>query len=69
MSGERVSHQHLCSRAGVQQALVGCLEEALVGVEARFEELIEELAKDPTSVDSRLIQTVSVQQVHSDPLL
>lgn len=69
MPGEGIPHQHLCSGAGVQQAVVGGLEEALVGVEARFEELVEELTEDPATVDARLVQAVSVEQVHADPLL
>lgn len=66
MPGEGVPDQHLCSRAGIQEALIGCLEEALVGIEARFEELVEKLAKDATAVNACLIQTVSVQQMDSD---
>lgn len=69
MPGEGIPHQHLGSGAGIQQAVVGRLEEALVGVEARFEELVEELAEDPATVDARLIQAVSVEQVDADPLL
>lgn len=34
MSGEGVPHEHLGSRVGVQEALIRCLEEALVRVEA-----------------------------------
>lgn len=69
MPGEGISHQHLRSGAGIQQAVVGRLEEALVGIEARLEELIEELAEDPATVNARLIQAVSVEQVHADPFL
>lgn len=69
MPREGVSDQHLCSRARVQQALVGRLEETLVGIEARFEEFIEEFAEDATTVNACLIQTVSVQQMNSDPFL
>lgn len=69
VSCEGVAHQHLCSGAGVQQALVGRLEEALVGVEARLEEFVEELTKDATTVNARLIQTVSVQQMDSNSFL
>lgn len=69
MAGEGVSHQHLGGGAGVQQAVVGGLEEALVGVEARFEQLVEELAEDSAAVDARLVQAVSVEQVDADPLL
>lgn len=69
MSGEIVPHQHLGGGAGIQQALVGGLEEALVGIEARLEELVEELAEDAAAVDARLVQTVSVQQVNSDTFL
>lgn len=69
MPGEGIPHQHLGRGAGIQQAVVGRLEEALVGVEARFEELVEELAEDPAAVDARLIQAVGVEQVHADPLL
>lgn len=69
MPRERVSHQHLSSRAGIQQALVGRLEEALVGIEARFEELVQELSKDAATVDTCLVKTVSVQQMDSDAFL
>lgn len=55
MPCEGVPHQHLSSRAGVQQTLVGGLEEALVGIEARLEELIEELTEDATAIDACLI--------------
>lgn len=67
--GEGVSHQHLGGGAGVQQPLIGGLEEALVGVEAWLEELVEELAEDAAAIDAGLVQAVSVQQVDSDPLL
>lgn len=60
MPREGVADQHLGGGVGIQQALVGRLEEALVGIEARLEELIEELTKDATAVDAGLIQTVSV---------
>lgn len=69
MPREGVSDQHLRSRVGIQQALIGRLEEALVGIEARLEELIEELTKDAATVNARLVQTVSIQQMDSDPLL
>lgn len=69
MSRERVSNQHLRCGTGIQQPLVRCLEEALVGVEARLEELVEELPKDAAAIDARLVQTVSVQQVDTNPLL
>lgn len=69
MPREGVPDQHLCSRAGVQQALVGRLEEALVGIEARLEELVEELSKDAATVNARLVQTVSIQQMDSNPFL
>lgn len=69
MPRKGVSDQHLCSGAGIQQALVGGLEEALVGIETRLEELIEELAKDAAAVNARLVQTVSVQQMDSNPFL
>lgn len=69
MPGEGIPHQHLGSGAGVQQAVVGGLEEALVGIEARFEELVEELAEDPATVDARLVQAMSIEQVHADPFL
>lgn len=69
MPGEGVSDQHLRSGAGIQQAVVGGLEEALVGIEARFEELVEELAEDPAAVDACLIQAVGVEQVDADPFL
>lgn len=69
MPCEGVPHQHLGSRAGVQQTLVGRLEEALVGIEARLEELIKELTEDATAVDACLIQTMSVQQMDPDTFL
>lgn len=69
MPREGFSDQHLRSRVGIQQALIGRLEEALVGIEARLEELIEELTKDAATVNARLVQTVSIQQMDSDPLL
>lgn len=69
MPSEGVPDQHLRSRAGIQKALVGRLEEALVGIEARLEELIKELAKDAAAVNARLVQTVSVQQMDSNPFL
>lgn len=69
MPGEGVAHQHLRSGAGIQQAVIGGLEEALVGIEARFEELVEELAEDPAAVDARLVQAVSVEQMHAEPFL
>lgn len=55
MPGEGISDQHLRGGTGIQQAIVGRLEEALVGIEARFEELVEELAEDPAAVDACLI--------------
>lgn len=61
VSRERVSHQHLCSGAGIQQAFIGRLEEPLVGVKARLQQLIEKLTKYATTIDACLIQTVSVQ--------
>lgn len=60
MPCEGVSNEHLGGGVGIQQALVGRLEEALVGIEARLEELIEELTKDAATVDAGLVQTVSV---------
>lgn len=69
VSCEGLSHQHLRCRIGIQQSLVCCLEEALVGVETWLEELVEELPKDATTIDARLIQTMSVQQVDTNPLL
>ena len=69
MSGEGLSHQHLCGGVRVQQALVGGLKEALVGVEARFKEFVEKLPEDSTSIDTGLVQTVSVQKMDSDPFL
>lgn len=67
MPGEGIPDQHLRSGAGIQQAVVGRLEEALVGIEARFEELVEELSENPAAVDACLIQAVSVEQVDTDP--
>lgn len=69
MPRERLSDQHLGRGARVQQTLVGCLENTLVGIEARLEEFVEELAEDSTSVDACLIQTVSVQQMDSNSFL
>lgn len=69
MAGEGVAHQHLGGRIGVQQTLVGGLEEALVGIEARLEQFVEELAEDAAAVDARLVQSVGVQQVDPDALL
>lgn len=69
MPCERLSNQRLGSGAGIQQALVGRLEDSLVGIEARLEELVEELPKYTPSVYARLVQTMSVQQMDSDPLL
>lgn len=69
MPREGVPDQHLGSRAGIQQALIGRLEEALVGIKAGLEELVEELPKDAPAVNACLIQTVSVQQMDADTLL
>ena len=69
MPGEGVPHQHLGGGAGVQQPLIGGLEEALVGVEARPQELVEELPEDAPPVDAGLVQPVGVQEVHPDSLL
>ena len=69
MPREGVTDKHFCSRARVQQALIGCFEEALVWIEARFEEFIEEFTEDATTVNACLIQTVSIQQMNSDPFL
>lgn len=69
MPCEGVAHQHLSCRIGVQQTLVGGLEEALVGIEARLEQLVEEFAEDAAAVDARLVQSVGIQQVDPDALL
>lgn len=69
VSGEGVSDQHVCAGAGVEQALVGGLEEALVGVEARLQQLVQELPEDAAAVYAGLVQPVGVQQVHADTLL
>lgn len=69
MAGEGVAHQHLRGGTRVQQTLVGGLEEALVGIEARLEQLVEELAEDTAAVDAGLVQAVGVQQVDPDALL
>ena len=69
VSREGHSHQHLSSGAGIQQAVVGRLEETLVWIEARLEEFVEELPEDAATVDARLIQTVSIQEMDSDPFL
>lgn len=69
MAGEGVAHQHLSGRTRVQQTLVGGLKEALVGIEARLEQLVEEFAEDAAAVDARLIQAVGIQQVDPDALL
>lgn len=61
VAGEGVSHQHLSARAGVQQALVGGLEEALVGVEACLQQLVQELPEDSAAVNASLVQTVGVE--------
>lgn len=69
MSGEGVPHQHLGGGAGVEKALVGGLEEPLVGVEARLEQLVEEFTEDAPAIDARLVQAVGVEQVHPDTFL
>lgn len=69
MSREALAHEHLGRGARVQQTLVGGPEEALVGVEPRLEQLVEELAENPSAVDAGLVQAESVQQVHPDTLL
>lgn len=66
---EGVPDQHLRGGVRVQQALVGGLEEALVGIEARLQEFVEELTKDAAAVDAGLVQSVSVQQVDANPFL
>lgn len=60
MSGEGVSDQHLCSGAGIEQALVGGFEEALVGVKTALEQLVEEFSKDPTAIYPCFVQTVGI---------
>lgn len=69
MSGKGVSHEHLCGGVGVQKPLVRGLEEALVGVEARLQQLIQKLPEDAAAIDAGLIQAVCVEQVDSDALL
>lgn len=69
MSGERVSNQHFCSGAWIQQTLVCRLEETLVWIKARLEKLVEELPKDTATIYARLIQTVSIEQMDSNPFL
>lgn len=69
MSGEGVPHKHVSSWVGVEQAFVGRLEEALVGVEPRLQQLIEKLSEDAAAVDAGFVQAVRVEQVHTDPLL
>lgn len=69
VSREAFADEHFSRRARVQQAFIGGPEEALVGIEPWLEELTEELAEDPSSIDAGLIQAVSVQQVHTDTLL
>lgn len=69
MPREGVSVQHLRGGAGIQQALIGRLEETLVGIEAGFEELIEKLAEDAPAVNASLVQAVSVQQMDPNPFL
>lgn len=69
MSGEGVAHEHVSSGVGVQQALIGRLEEPLVGVEPRLEELIEELPENAAAVNASFVQAVGVEQVHADALL
>lgn len=69
MAREALASEHLCSGARVQETLVGGPEETLVGVEPGLEQLTEELAENPSAVDSGLVQAMSVQQVHPDTLL
>lgn len=69
MSSEGVSDQHLCSGVGIQQALVGGLEETLVRIEARLEKLVQELPKDSPSIDAGLVQAVGVEQMNPNPFL
>lgn len=69
MSGEGVPHEHLRSRVGVQEALVRRLEEALVRVEARLQQLVQKLPEDAAAVDAGFVQAVRVEQVDADALL
>lgn len=69
VSCEGLSHKHLCSGVGIQQTLVGGLEEALVGIEAWLEQLVKELTKDATAIDACLVQAVSIEKVDSDLFL
>lgn len=69
MPGEGVPHEHLGRGVGVQQPFVGRLEEALVGVKARLQQLVQKLPENAAAVDARLVQAVRVEQVHADPLL
>lgn len=69
MSGEGVPHEHLRSRVGVQEALVRRLEEALVRVEARLQQLVQELPEDAATVDAGFVQAVCIEQVDADALL
>lgn len=69
MSGKGVPHKHVSSWVGVQQAFVGRLEEALVGVEPRLQQFVEKLSEDAAAVDAGFVQAVCVEQVDADPLL
>lgn len=69
MSGEGVPHEHLRSRVGVQEALVRRLEEALVRVEARLQQLVQKLPEDAAAVDAGFVQAVRIEQVDADALL
>ena len=61
MAGKGVPHQHISAGAGVEKTLVGGLEEALVGVEARLQQLVQELPEDAPAVNPGLVQTMSVE--------
>lgn len=55
MSGKGVAHEHVSSGVGVQQALIGRLEEPLVGVEPRLQELIEELPENAAAINASFV--------------
>ena len=49
---------------GVEVSVGGVLEETTVGVECRFEQLPDELAKQTATVDARLVHARKVDELH-----
>lgn len=69
MPGEGFSHKHLCSGTRIEKTFISRLEEALVRIKARLQQLIQELSEYSSSVNASFIQPMGIEQMNPDPFL